>query len=451
MNWSQLIQSPRLWPADPRSHRRVTWMELFFDLIFVAAVAEVGTPLSAEYTLGGLFRYAFLFVLIWWAWSGHTLYSTRFQADDLVQRLLILLQSFIAAVMAANAGDALDSVSSAGFAAAYAGMRLVLVAQYVRARCVPKTRDLTTRYAIGFGMAAMIWMASALVEVPARYWLWAVALIVDFGTPWLARTHALEFPPDPTHFPERFGLFTIILLGEFVVSTMHGIESQEYWSFPAVSTALASMAFAFVLWWWYFEVARNADQRRIDSKRQAALFQIWNYAHLPLFLGIGIAGVGFRRAISLETDSRLSTSESWILTSAVAMLMVALISMGATSDAAQKRGGLSNHLWPQYFITALVAGFGWLGPLMPRTAFVAVLLIAAGLQAMLAQSWLFGRSTSTCCYVRTDLEGQSRIVGIGHQNRGAVAQDRSHHPVALVVAHLFGNRTHPDKSHRVQS
>jgi len=74
--------------------------------------------LRADYSWSGLLRYSFLFVLIWWAWSGHTLYSTRFDHDDLVQRGLILLQCFIAAVMAANAKEALDSRSSAGFGAA---------------------------------------------------------------------------------------------------------------------------------------------------------------------------------------------------------------------------------------------------------------------------------------------------------------------------------------------
>src|SRR6185503_12643518 len=113
MNLNSVVQAPRLWTAEPGVHRRVTWMELFFDLIFVAAVAEVGAPLSTDYSWEGLLRYGFLFVLIWWAWSGHTLYSTRFDHDDLVQRGLILLQCFIAAVMAANAKEALDSRSSA--------------------------------------------------------------------------------------------------------------------------------------------------------------------------------------------------------------------------------------------------------------------------------------------------------------------------------------------------
>src|ERR1041384_7722685 len=159
MELHQLLQSPRLWIADDHAHRRVTWMELFFALLFVAAVAEVGAPLAADYSPAGLLRYAFLFVLIWWAWSGHTLYSTRFDHDDLPQRLLILLQCFIAAVMAANASHAPDSRSSAGFGAAYAGMRIVLVVQYLRARRVPETRGLTTRYAMGFGIAAALWIA----------------------------------------------------------------------------------------------------------------------------------------------------------------------------------------------------------------------------------------------------------------------------------------------------
>jgi low temperature requirement protein LtrA len=119
MSLPALVQPPRLWVSNPHSERRVTWMELFFDLIFVAAVAEVGAPLGADYSWEGLLRYAFLFVLIWWAWSGRTLYATRFDHDDLPQRVLILVQCFIAAVMAANAKEALDSRSSAGFGAAY--------------------------------------------------------------------------------------------------------------------------------------------------------------------------------------------------------------------------------------------------------------------------------------------------------------------------------------------
>jgi low temperature requirement protein LtrA len=90
MNLPALAHPPRLWTANAHGERRATWMELFFDLIFVAAVAEVGAPLATEYNLAGLLRRAFLFVLIWWAWNGHTLYSTGVFALHLHRVVLVV-------------------------------------------------------------------------------------------------------------------------------------------------------------------------------------------------------------------------------------------------------------------------------------------------------------------------------------------------------------------------
>src|SRR6516164_600310 len=157
-----LVRTVRLWSHGHES-RRASWLELFFDLIFVAAVAQVGVPLGDDYTVHGLVRYALMFLLIWWAWLGHTMYSTRFDTDDVVQRLLTLLQIFAAAAMAANAKAAFDSRDSAGFGAAYAVLRAVLVVQYLRARRVAETRRLTTVYAVGFGLAAFLWGVAAVI------------------------------------------------------------------------------------------------------------------------------------------------------------------------------------------------------------------------------------------------------------------------------------------------
>src|SRR5262245_57059484 len=171
--------------------RKVTWLELFFDLIFVAAVAQVAEPLRHDFSPAELARFAPLFVLIWWAWTGHTFFSTRFDTDDALQRGLTFLQIFAVAAMAANAKDALDSRSSAGFAAAYAVMRLVLVAHYLRARHVRDARGLTRRYIAGHGTAAAVWLLSAFVPTPTRFWLWAAAFAIDLGTPWLAVRHSV--------------------------------------------------------------------------------------------------------------------------------------------------------------------------------------------------------------------------------------------------------------------
>ena len=103
--------------------RKVTWLELFFDLVFVAAVAQVAAPLQTDYSLTGLVRFTPLFALVWWAWTGHAVFATRFDSDGVVQRALTLAQMFAVAAMAANAKEALDTRSSAGFAAAHAVVR----------------------------------------------------------------------------------------------------------------------------------------------------------------------------------------------------------------------------------------------------------------------------------------------------------------------------------------
>jgi low temperature requirement protein LtrA len=312
--------------------RRVTWLELFFDLVFVAAVAQVGTHLRDDYSLAGLLRFSLLFVLIWWAWLGHTSFSTRFDTDDVVQRALTWLQMFLVAVMAINATDALDSRDSAGFAAAYSVMRIVLVAQYLRARHIPRARALTTRYAMNCGAAAVLWLASALVAPPIRFWLWAVALTIDVATPLLTTRHVVEVPHDAAHLPERYGLFSIILMGESMVAVMTGMEHQEYWSVRAASLALLGMGLIVVIWWCYFDVVGAVGERLVRSKRDAVRFQIWSYWHLPLYLGIAVTGVGLEHVIEKATREPLHTGEVAILLSALAAVTMSMLLLAATRD-----------------------------------------------------------------------------------------------------------------------
>lgn len=327
----RLITPLRLRSVIAEPTRKATWLELFFDLIFVAAVSQVAEPLREHYSLTGLVRLAPLFALIWWAWTGHTIFSTRFDTDDVVQRGLTLVQVFAVAVMAANAKDALDSRSSAGLAAAYAAVRFVLVVQYARARHVAAARALTTRYLAGHGIAAVLWLGSALVPVPGRFWMWGVAFAVDLGTPWLAIPHSVKVPPHPAHLPERFGLFTLILLGESVVAVMHGIESQHDWSPSAAASAFLGMGVSFLIWWWYFDGASGASEQPVRTTREAVRFHIWTYAHFPLYLGIVVAGVGVQRIVTAASRAAVTPAETTILTGAITAVMVAMTTIGAIS------------------------------------------------------------------------------------------------------------------------
>lgn len=230
---------------------------------------------------------------------------------------------------------------------------------------------MAARFATGFGIAACLWIVSALTEPPVRYWLWSAALLIDFLTPWLAERHGRSAPPDAVHFPERFGLFSIILMGEFIAEIMRGIESQEYWSFSAASTAFAGMAFAFLLRWWYFDRAHAATERHVRNNRQVRLFHVWKYAHLPLFLAIGVSGVGFHHLISLQADERMHPGHSTLFFLAAATLIAALTTLGATSGHAR----LSRVL-PQYLVAVLVAAIGPFAGSWNKVAIALFLLLA---------------------------------------------------------------------------
>ena len=382
--WTSL-SFPAARAVNAAAGRRATWLELFFDLIFVAAVAQVGSPLHTSYSFVALARYAFLFFLIWWAWLGHTLYSTRFDTDDPVQRALTLVQMFTVAVMAANAGEALDSRSAAGFGAAYAAMRVVLVLQYLRARSIERSRRLTNGYAAGFGLAATLWLVAAFLDAPERFWIWGAALLVEIATPILCARHDHELPPHPEHLPERFGLFTIILMGESLVAIMRGIESQETWTPHAASAAFSGMTLVFGLWWWYFDGAHAAKERHIRNARDFRLFRVWSYAHFPLYLGVATVGIGVERVIGLGAGGILTRGEAWLLAAAGTVVMVSLAAIAATSEKARSSRSVAGFVLPHCLVAAAILLLPVVAlPHVPHV-FVIVLAMIVVLQVVLSR------------------------------------------------------------------
>src|SRR5207248_2370386 len=135
---------------------------------------------------------------------------------------------FFVAVMAANATGPLSSRDAAGFGAAYGGVRAVLALQYARVIGLSGTRPVVIRRIVWLVAAAVVWTASALLPAPHRYVAWCLAFSMDIANSWPPSHGRIMLPPGAAHFPERFGLLTIILLGEFVASVMRGIESQEF-------------------------------------------------------------------------------------------------------------------------------------------------------------------------------------------------------------------------------
>jgi low temperature requirement protein LtrA len=293
-----LIRPVRLRSAV-RLERPISWLELFFDLIFVAAVSQLAAPLAEDYSFNGLLRFAFFFTLVWLSWFDHNLFSSRFHVDDGLQRALTIAQIFVVAVMAANAKGGLTSREAAGFCAAFGVMRMILLFQYLRARSETSQQRAFDGQLIALGMSGTFWLVAAVLPWELRVVIGCITLILDTLGPWCRREHLRHVPPDPNHLPERYGLFTIILLGEFVASVMRGMEAQEAWPAFAFIVAVGGFCVAFICWWLYFEHSKLAESSfSLRMVRDPAKLLCRLYLHLPLYLSLTVAGVGFEHIIA---------------------------------------------------------------------------------------------------------------------------------------------------------
>ena len=317
-------QPPRLRSGQTsKSDRHATWLELFFDLVFVVAVNALAHMLYPELSLQHLVRFGVLYIPVWWAWIGATFYATRFDTDDVLQRVLIFVQMNAVLTLALNIEEGLGATSTV-FALAYAIVRGVLVLQYLRAGwSIAAARPLTRRFARGFACAAAMWLLSAFVPAPWRFVLWAVGLIVDIGTPLFAgRLHA-RFAPDLSHLPERFGLFTVVVLGESIVAVANGVAVQQ-WNVFSTLTAILGFSIAFCLWGAYFDHASDGAIRAARDHGRVMIYQLWLYTHLPLMIGLTAAAAGVQHALASPPGEPLGNAQRWLLAGAVAVCLVAL-------------------------------------------------------------------------------------------------------------------------------
>lgn len=367
-----LFMPPRLRSGEEgEKERHATWLELFYDLVFVAAVAQLATALGENFSWTGTLRFFMLFVPVWWAWVGHTFYLSRFDSEDMGHRLLTMAQIVAAASLAVHVPEALGA-SSTGFALSYAAVRFILVAEHLRAAYhIPAARPLIYRYSSGFGIAAFLWAVSALVPVPWRFWLWGIALAFDFLTPLTAGQLHYRFPPHLMHLPERFGLFTIIVIGEAVVSVVMGIGPGGL-TFESGLAGFMGLLLAFAFWWGYFEGAKGAAVRVLNSSRHVRRYQLWLYSHLPLLMGITATAVGVKHVIHGATSAALPYPEGWLLSLSVAASVLALNAIFLASFTGKTRQ-LHRFLVPHYLIAFFGVVTGALSGMLPGIALLGIL------------------------------------------------------------------------------
>jgi len=296
---------PFVAPLVPRSpneeHRASTPLELLFDLVVVVAVAQAASGLHHALAEGhaghGVLRYSMAFFGVWWAWMNFTWFASAYDNDDVAYRLLVLLQLTGALVYAAGIprferGDLTVGVTG------YVVMRLALVTLWLRAaNADPPRRRSARRFALGVFVVQVAWVAKlfgpAWLELPGFWILAGCELLVPL---WAERAAPTTWHAE--HISERYGLFTLITLGESILAASVAVRTA---SEAGASTAsllsiiVGGLLIVFSFWWLYFE--RPAHEM-LTSMRAAFL---WGYGHYFVFASAAAVGAGLAVAVDHAT------------------------------------------------------------------------------------------------------------------------------------------------------
>jgi low temperature requirement protein LtrA len=280
--------------ADPTPEKRVTWAELFFDLVFVFAVTQVSTLLHHDSSGAGVARALIVFVPVWWAWVGTTIFANRHEVEIPRETIGIFTVGLGSLCMAlaipqAYAGRGLL------FGAAYLFLRLVLGVLVFR-----NWRGIRwNSFSVGVLVTGPLLLAGGLVHGAPRIILWSLAAITDLVTPRLLRNRLAVLRFDTGHLPERFGTFLLIALGESVVQI--GVSASDGALSPARLVAtVAAYVLACSLWWVYFVFAARAVRHAMAEARvhTDVIRPVFSYGHLLFISAIIAVAVGMAEVVA---------------------------------------------------------------------------------------------------------------------------------------------------------
>lgn len=379
-NWSQRISPPGLHDRTPRPERHATWLELFFDLVFVVAVAELGHLLAESLTTNGIIEFAALFVPVWWVWITHSYYGDIFDRDDTVYPLASIVVMLGVIVWSFTFHGAFHGGAS-GFVLVYLALRLLNTGLYLIAgRAVPETRRLATMIALGYLVGLAFWIGSFAVSPPMKYGLWVIGIVIEISSMSIVYVTLEDVPAQRSHMDERFGLFTIVVLGETILGVASG-TSDSHWQATAVITGIAGFVIAVSLWWLYFAYSDNDIVNRFvrSDWRGVVRWSIYGYGHLPVFACITALGIGIEAAVIAVTDGHgLDGASTIVLFGSAAGFLVTVTGVQWAGLRDVPRSTIGSRMAGAGVVLLLAVASGYIG-LLPATTLLAglfVLLIA---------------------------------------------------------------------------
>lgn len=365
-------------------HRQASWLELLFDLSFVVAVAQAATQFEHSLVEGhvgaGLVSYLMVFAAIWWAWMAFTWFANVFDVDDVPYRLLMMIM--IAGSLGLAAGvPKLAQLDFRITVIAYVVMRLAYVALWGRVLLArdPVWKPIATKIIVLTTFNQIGWVLFLLVPLEWRIPAFVVWFSVDIATPIIAGWDA-RVAGHQGHIVERYGLFTIIVLGESIaaatIAVGQAIDSQSS-LIPLLVLAAGGLAIVLSLWWIYFDFCTG------DGPANGRLDQlVWGYGHYFLFAAIAAIGAGLSLSVEWITDHHHVAMPDWkvalVVGASVAVILLTLAFIESVAEHNASRSHVLMKLGGALF--AVAAAFAAPQVTVPGS----ILLISLMLIAMVA-------------------------------------------------------------------
>jgi low temperature requirement protein LtrA len=315
----------RTLPQDLDEHvepeQRATPLELFFDLVFVFAFTQVTGLMSENPTWEGLGQGMLVLAVVWWAWGGFAWMTNALHRDDWLARLG-LFSAMGAMLIAALAVPQAFGDDAVIFALAYFAVRAIHIAVYAYGADEDDVSGAILNLAPGLLVAPALLIVAGLLDGAAQAGLWIVALLIDYGTPYVRDVSG--FRVSASHFAERFGLIVIIALGESIVAVGAGLEGDALTG-AVIVAALAAIALAIAQWWTYFDVVAIVAARKLAEAEGIARNRLardsWGVMHGLLIAGIILTALGVKKTLG-EVDEPLKTVPAVALCGGVAVYLL---------------------------------------------------------------------------------------------------------------------------------
>ncbi|MGZ6641799.1 MAG: low temperature requirement protein A [Solirubrobacteraceae bacterium] len=284
--------------VTPDAERRVSALELFFDLVFVFAITRITELMGGHVAWAGLGQGLLVLAVVWWSWEGYAWLTNTVDADRDAVRLTIFA-AMGAMLLVALATPGAFGADATLFVVAYAVVRGVHLVLYAQAADDAGVRAAVGRLAPSALAACALLLAAAQFDGTAQTLLWIAAVLVDYGGLWLAGLGG--WTVQTAHFAERHSLIVLIALGESVVDIGAGIREEPLGAGVVVGALLAVAAIA-ALWWAYFDVVAPVAERRMRTapaaERVAIARDSYTFLHLPMVAGIVLLAFGIERTIA---------------------------------------------------------------------------------------------------------------------------------------------------------